>query len=58
MKTVPLDVTDALLIEDCESLHEYVITFMAILDMAKDHYLVFTIDDQDNIWFRRGSNHE
>ena len=46
------------LLEDCENLHEYVVTFLAILDMAKDHYLVFTIDNSENIWFRRGSNHE
>ncbi len=45
------------LIEDCDSLHEYVITFIAILDMAKDHFLAFTIDDNDNIWFTRGNNH-
>ena len=46
------------LIEDCDSLHEYVITFIAILDMAKDHFLAFTIDDNDNIWFTRGNNHD
>ena len=46
------------LIEDCDSLHEYVITFIAILDMAKDHFLAFTIDDQDNVWFTRGNNHD
>ena len=46
------------LIEDCDDLHEYVITFIAILDMAKDHYLAFTIDGNENIWFTRGTNHE
>ncbi len=46
------------LIEDCDNIHEYVITFIAILDMAKDHYLTFTIDDNDNIWFSRGTNHD
>ena len=46
------------LLDDCENLHEYVVTFLAILDMAKDHYLTFTIDDSENIWFRRGVNHE
>lgn len=46
------------LIEDCDNLHEYVITFIAILDMAKDHYLTFTIDEKDNIWFRRGNNND
>jgi len=46
------------LIEDCDNIHEYVMTFIAILDMAKDHYLTFTIDDNDNIWFSRGTNHD
>jgi len=46
------------LIEDCDNVHEYVITFIAILDMAKDHYLAFTIDEGDNIWFTRGNNHD
>ena len=46
------------LLEDCDDIHEYIVTFLAVLDMSKDHYLVFTVDDNDNIWFRRGSNHE
>ena len=58
LKTLPETFNFEELIEDCENLHEYVVTFLAILDMAKDHYLIFTIDDSDNIWFRRGSNHE
>ena len=58
LKDLPETFNFEVLIEDCDSLHEYVITFIAILDMAKDHYLVFTIDDQENIWFKRGTNHE
>ena len=46
------------LIEDCDDLHEYIVTFLAILDMAKDHYLVFTIDENETIWFARGNNHD
>ena len=46
------------LVEDCRSLHEYIVTFLAILDMAKDHFLVFKVDEQENIWFSRGVNHE
>ncbi len=46
------------LIQDCDNIHEYVITFIAILDMAKDHYLTFSVDDKENIWFSRGSNNE
>ncbi|MBQ6479070.1 MAG: segregation/condensation protein A [Erysipelotrichaceae bacterium] len=58
MKDLPETFSFETLIEDCDDLHEYVITFMAILDMAKDHYLAFTIDDNENIWFTRGTNHE
>ena len=58
LKDLPETFSFDTLIEDCESLHEYVITFIAILDMAKDHYLAFTIDDNENIWFSRGSNHD
>ena len=58
LKDLPDTFNFETLLDDCENLHEYVVTFLAILDMAKDHYLVFTIDDSDNIWFRRGNNHE
>ena len=58
LKDLPETFSFDTLIDDCGSLHEYVVTFLAILDMAKDHYLVFTIDDSENIWFRRGNNHE
>ena len=46
------------LVDDCKSLREYVVTFIAILDMAKNHYLAFTVDENETIWFTRGSNHE
>ena len=58
LKDLPETFSFEKLIEDCDSLREYVVTFIAILDMAKDHYLVFTIDENENIWFSRGSNHE
>ena len=46
------------LLEDCNSIHEYIVTFLAVLDMAKDHYLLFTIDNDERIWFRRGSEND
>ena len=58
LKDLPETFSFDTLIEDCDNIHEYVITFIAILDMAKDHYLAFTIDDNDNIWFSRGTNHD
>ena len=58
LKDLPETFNFETLLEDCENLHEYVVTFLAILDMTKDHYLVFTIDNSENIWFRRGNNHD
>lgn len=58
LKDLPDTFSFETLIEDCDNIHEYVITFIAILDMAKDHTLAFTIDDNDNIWFTRGNNNE
>ena len=58
LKDLPETFNFDTLLEDCDELHEYIVTFLAILEMAKDHYLVFTVDESDNIWFRRGSNHD
>ena len=58
LKDLPETFSFDTLIEDCDNIHEYVITFIAILDMSKDHYLTFTIDDNDNIWFSRGTNND
>lgn len=44
------------LIEDCDSLNLFIVTFLAILDMAKHQFLVFTIDQNDEIWFKRRGN--
>ncbi len=46
------------LVDDCKSVHEVIVTFLAILDMAKDHYLVFSTDENEQIWFKRGNNNE
>lgn len=58
LKDLPDTFSFETLVEDCRSTKEYVVTFIAILDMAKNHYLAFTIDDNENIWFTRGINHE
>lgn len=58
LKSLPDTFNFETLIEDCNDVHEYIVTFLAILDMAKDHYLLFDIDESDNIWFRRGNIHE
>lgn len=42
------------LIDDCHTLHEYIVTFLAVLDLAKNHVLYFSVDDRDNIWLQKG----
>ena len=55
LSTLPKTFNFENLVADCHNVHEVIVTFLAILDMAKDHYLVFSTDDNDEIWFRRGS---
>lgn len=42
------------LLEDCEDIQMMIVTFLSVLDLARLHTLVFTIDDNDTIWFKRG----
>ena len=58
LSTLPKTFNFENLVSDCHNVHEVIVTFLAILDMAKDHYLVFCTDDNDEIWFRRGENNE
>ena len=41
------------LVADVSSISEYIITFLAILDLIKDHILLFSIDDMDNIYLKK-----
>ena len=58
LSTLPKTFNFENLVSDCHNVHEVIVTFLAILDMAKDHYLVFSTDDNDEIWFKRGENNE
>ena len=58
LKDLPETFSFDILIEDCDEIHEYIVTFLAILEMAKDHYLVFSVDNNETIWFSRGSNND
>jgi segregation and condensation protein A len=42
------------LCDDCHDTQMFIVTFLAVLDLARLHTLVFTIDDNDTIWFSRG----
>lgn len=58
LKELPDTFSFDTLIDDCKEVREYIVTFLAILDMAKNHYLVFNVDENETIWFRRGTNNE
>ena len=58
LKSLPDTFSFDTLLDDCKEVREYVVTFLAILDMAKNHYLVFKVDENETIWFKRGSNNE
>ena len=42
------------LLEDVNDLPMFVATFLAVLDLARQHTLFFTVDQNDEIWFSRG----
>ena len=46
------------LLEDVEDLPMFVATFLAVLDLARQHMLVFSVDEKDEIWFSKGTMQE
>lgn len=44
------------LLDDCHDIPMFIATFLAVLDLARQHTLVFTVDENDVIWFSRGVN--
>lgn len=43
------------LLDDCKDMPMFIATFLAVLDLARLHTLVFTVDQDDVIWFSRGT---
>ncbi len=43
------------LLDDCHDVPMFVATFLAVLDMARQHILAFTVDENDVIWFSKGT---
>ena len=43
------------LLDDCRDMPMFIATFLAVLDLARLHTLVFTVDENDVIWFSRGT---
>ena len=54
LDTLPKTFKFEALLEDCHDLPMFIATFLAVLDLARQHKLSFTIDKDDNIWFSRG----
>lgn len=42
------------LLEDVKDVPMFIATFLSVLDLARQHTLVFTIDENDVIWLTRG----
>lgn len=42
------------LVKNCHDLGEFILTFLALLDLIKDRYLYFSVDDASEIWLKRG----
>ena len=53
-KDLPETFSFETLVDDCHDIHEYIVSFLAILDMAKNHLLSFVVDDKDEIIFSKG----
>ena len=45
------------LVDDCTDIPMFIATFLAVLDLTRQHKLVFTITEDDTIWFSRGENY-
>ena len=46
------------LLEDVHDMPMFIATFLSVLDLARQHTLAFTVDENDVIWFTRGGNTE
>lgn len=54
LKDLPDTFSFETLLEDCQDITMVIVTFLSVLDLARLHTLVFTIDEHDTIWFKRG----
>ena len=42
------------LLDDCRSVYDVIVTFLAVLDLARQHVLSFKVGENDTIYMRRG----
>ncbi|MBQ6654842.1 MAG: segregation/condensation protein A [Erysipelotrichaceae bacterium] len=45
------------MMEDCRDVYDVVVTFLAVLNMVNNSYLVFAVD-KDEVYFKKGVNYE
>ena len=44
------------LCDDCHSLNAFIVSFLALLELAKEHVLYFNVDKDDTIWLKRAGD--
>lgn len=54
LETLPKTFQFERLLEDCHDVPMFIATFLAVLDLARQHILNFTVDEEDTIWFSKG----
>ena len=55
LSSLPSTFSFDMLCDDCQQVQQVIVTFLSVLDMARLHELVFNVDDQGTIWFKKGS---
>lgn len=55
LSSLPSTFSFEMLCDDCQQVQQVIVTFLSVLDMARLHELVFNVDDQGTIWFKKGS---
>ena len=46
------------LLDDVQDLPKFIVTFLSVLDLARQHVLYFSVDESDVIWLKRGTRYE
>ena len=46
------------LLEDVRDLPKFIVTFLSVLDLARQHILYFSVDAAERIWLKRGTRYE
>lgn len=54
LSSLPKTFSFETLLDDCHDVDTFIATFLAVLDLARMQTLVFTVDQDDHIWFSKG----